>query len=163
MTAKFQPYSDIDNLNTIHAVSREIILSVAPNEEIGAEELIDDLVEDYENGQITAADTGAETSGGFGEIDLITLLVVPLVVAVLTKFFEKLIDSGFERLKPKLPEKIKADPTEQIELAGWIDLLVEEQYVVISKQVKSKKSGAKEKTIKQTTKMVVKRKLGLHE
>ena len=55
MHQKFQPYSDPSNLKAIRLISQEIILLVEPDEESGADELIDGLVEDYEEGVITTA------------------------------------------------------------------------------------------------------------
>ena len=159
MENKFQPYSDPANLEAIRMMSREIILSVEPEEEIGAGELINGLIEDYEDGLITPANTDAKTSGGFGTVDLVALVVVPLVVTVLKKFFEELIGLGFEKFK----EWLKKHQEKKRELSTRIDQIVEEQYIVISTQVKSEKSKSKEKIIKQTTKIVIKRKLGLPE
>jgi hypothetical protein len=155
----FQPYSDPANLEAIRAMSREIILSIEPEEEISAEELIDGLVEDYEEGLITPANTDAQTSGGFGNVDLVALIVVPLVVAVLKKFFEELIELGFEKFK----EWLKKHQEKKQQLSARIEQIVEEQYQIISTQVRSKKSKSKETIIKQATKIVVKRKLGLLE
>lgn len=157
MQSTFLPFSNLANLEAIRAMSREIILSIDPEEEIGAGELIDGLVEDYEDGLLTPAKTDAQTSGGFGNVDLVTLLVVPLVVAVLKKFFEELIELGFEKFK----EWLKNHQEKKQHLSTRVEQLVEEQYQVINTQVKSKKSSSKEKIIKQTTKIVIKRKLGL--
>lgn len=157
MKEKFQPYSNPANLEAIRAMSREIILSIDPEEEIGTGELIDGLVEDFEDGLITSAKTDAQTSGGFGNVDLVTLLVVPLVVAVLKKFFEELIELGFEKFK----EWLKNHQEGKQQLSIRVEQIVEEQYQVINTQVKSKKSSSKEKIIKQTTKIVIKRQLGL--
>jgi hypothetical protein len=159
MENKFQPYSDPANLEAIRAISQEIILSVVPEEKVGAEELMDGLIGDYENGLITTANTDAKISGGFGNVDLVALVVIPLVVAVLKKFFEELIELGFEKYKKWLEEHQEKKP----QLSAKVDQFVEEQYTIISTQVKSTKSKSKEKVIKQTTKIVVKRKLGLSE
>jgi hypothetical protein len=159
MENQFQPYSDPANLEAICAISQEIILSVVPEEKVGAEELMDGLIEDYEEGLITTANTDAKISGGFGNVDLVALVVIPLVVAVLKKFFEELIELGFEKYKKWLEEHQEKKP----QLSAKIDQFVEEQYTIISTQVKSTKSKSKEKVIKQTTKIVVKRKLGLSE
>lgn len=159
MENQFQPYSDSANLEAIRAISQEIILSVAPEEEVGAEELMDGLIEDYEDGLITTANTDAKISGGFGTVDLVALVVIPLVVAVLKKFFEELIELGFEKYK----DWLKKHQKEKQKLANRVDQLVEEQYTIIRTQVNSTKSKSKEKIIKQTTKIVVKRKLGLSE
>lgn len=159
MENQFQPYSDPANLEAIRTISQEIILSVVPEEEIGAEELMDGLIEDYEDGLITTANTDAKISGGFGNVDLVALVVIPLVVAVLKKFFEELIELGFEKYKKWLEEHQEKKP----QLSAKVDQFVEEQYTIISTQVKSTKSKSKEKVIKQTTKIVVKRKLGLSE
>ncbi len=159
MENQFQPYSDPANLEAIRAISQEIILSVVPEEKVGAEELMDGLIEDYEDGLITTANTDAKISGGFGNVDLVALVVIPLVVAVLKKFFEELIELGFEKYKKWLEEHQEKKP----QLSAKVDQFVEEQYTIISTQVKSTKSKSKEKVIKQTTKIVVKRKLGLSE
>lgn len=159
MHQKFQPYSDPSNLKAIRLISQEIILLVEPDEESGADELIDGLVEDYEEGVITTANNDAKTSGGFGPVDLVALVVVPLVVAVLKKLFEELIELGFEKYK----EWLKMHQGEKKRLSNRIDQIVEEQYVVISTQVKSEKSKSKEKAIKKITKVVIKRKLELPE
>jgi hypothetical protein len=159
MEQKFQPYSDPANLEAIRAISQEIILSVVPEEKVGAEELMDGLIEDYEDGLITTANTDAKISGGFGNVDLVALVVIPLVVAVLKKFFEELIELGFE----KYEEWLKEHQAKKPQLSAKVDQFVDEQYTIISTQVKSTKSKSKEKVIKQTTKIVVKRKLGLSE
>ncbi len=159
MEQKFQPYSDPANLELIRAMSQEIILSVEPEEESAAIGRINILIEDYEEGVITIANTDPKTSGGFGPVDLVTLIVVPLVVAVLKKFFEELIELGFDKYKKWLSEHQE----EKQKLSSRIDQIVEEQYIVISTQVKSEKSKSKEKIIKKTTKNVIKRKLGLSE
>lgn len=159
MQSTFQPYSDPANLEAIRAISQEIILSVAPEEEVSAEELMDGQIEDFEDGLIKTATTDAKNSGGFGNVDLVALVVIPLVVAVLKKFFEELIELGFEKYK----EWLKEHQEKKQQLSAQIDQIVEEEYVVISTQVKSEKSKSKEKAIKQTTKIVVRRKLGLSE
>jgi hypothetical protein len=81
------------------------------------------------------------------------------VVAVLKKFLEELIELGFEKYK----EWLKKHQEEKQKLANRVGQLVEEQYTIISTQVNSTKSKSKEKIIKQTTKIIVKRKLGLSE
>ena len=78
---------------------------------------------------------------------------------MLKKFFEELIELGFEKYKKWLEEHQEKKP----QLSAKVDQFVEEQYTIISTQVKSTKSKSKEKVIKQTTKIVVKRKLGLSE
>jgi hypothetical protein len=159
MENKFQPYSNPANLEVIRTISQEIILSVAPEEDVSAKELMDDLIEDFEDGLITTTNTDAKISGGFGHVDLVALVVIPLVVAVLKKFFEELIELGFEKYK----EWLKDHQEKKQQLSDKVDQLVEEQYTIISTQVNSTKSKSKEKVVKQTTKRVVKRRLGLSE
>jgi len=77
MSAQFLPYSNPQHLADIRALSREIIAEVEPAEQASLEGMLEDMVEDYEQGYISAAETDAKDSGGFGEIDLITLVVVP--------------------------------------------------------------------------------------
>lgn len=151
MNAQFIPYSDPQNLVAIRTLSQEIITDVEPSEKASLEDMLEDMVENYEQGYISAAETDSKNSGGFGEIDLITLVVVPLVVAVL----EKLIDAGFEKWKEA--QKAKKDQAEIQRLSQRIEQVVEEEYIIIERQVNSKKARRKEKIIKQTTVRVIRR------
>jgi hypothetical protein len=157
MQSEFQAYSNSDNLEAIRALSRDIVHSVEPEEDISAKKLVDRLVKGCEEGKLPVADNDAERAGGFGGIDLITLVVVPLVVAVLKKICDELVEWSFEKMKIDLKKNIE----KKVELSKKIDYLVEEQYIIVSEKVRSKKSRRKEKIIKQTTKVSIKKMLNI--
>lgn len=153
MELKFQPYSDSANLEAISMISREIIHVVEPEEDISAKRLIDRLIKGYEEGKLTIADSDAENAGGFGSIDLITLVVVPLIVTTLGEVCKQLVIWGVHELK----EWAKKTEENKKRLSDLIDIVVEQKYEEVNGKVKSKKSRRKEKIIKQTTKISIKK------
>lgn len=155
MNAQCIPYSDPQNLAAVRTLSQEIIADVEPAEQTSMDGMLEDMLENYEQGYITVAETDSKDSGGFGEIDLVTLVVVPLVVAVLKKLFEELIETGLEKWKEA--QKAKKDPAEIQRVSQRIEQVVEEEYIIIERQVNSKKARRKEKVIKQTTVRVIRR------
>jgi len=68
---------------------------------------------------------------------------------------EKLIDAGFETWKEA--QKAKKDQAEIQRFSQRIEQVVEEEYILIERQVNSKKARRKEKVIKQSAVRVVRR------
>ena len=152
----FQPYSDATNFDFIHSITRKIIRAIAPEEEKTAEALVDRIVEDYEDGIIINIDSKA-TSGGFGSVDLITLVVVPLVVEVLDEILKQLVVQNISELK----NWVREDKSNSKRTAYLIDKIVEDQYVVVTQKVKSQRSLSNQIIIKRATKSKVADGLGL--
>lgn len=150
-------FSGPETLPILRALSEQVIAEVAPEEQEIAQVMTDDLVAQYEQGFVTAAETDSEDRGGFGEIDLVTLVVVPLVVAVLKKLLESLVEIGLEKLRKWLEEH----PDEAQQFSRRLEQVVEEEYTIIERKVNSKKARRKEKVIKQTTIRVIRHYTGL--
>lgn len=155
--------SSTENLPILRSLSRQVIAEVAPEEQEIALSMTDDLIAQYDQGYVTAAETEARDSAGHGPIDLVTLVVVPLVVAVSQKLLEGLVEIGLEKLREYLSKKAKEDPSIVKQFSDRIEQVVEEEYTVIEQRVKSKKARRKKKIIKQTTIRVVRRYIGLGE
>ena len=153
MPTLFQSSSDPENLALIQAISLDIIREAAPDEELSLQKLTSSIVQAYEEGELITAETDTKTYGGFGNIDPVTLVVVPVVVAVLSELGKQLIALGVDALKKRIEEKDahKKQATEIIEIA------VEQQFEWINQKVKSKKARSKEKIIKQTIKVKIKK------
>ena len=156
-------FSSDNNQSIYRSLSEQIISDVAPEEQDIAQAMIDDLIAQYGQGYVTAAETDARDSGGYGEIDLVTLVVVPLVVAVFEKLLEELVDVGLDKLREYLRKKKQEDPTIKKQFSKRIEEIVEKEYTVIEQQVKSKKTNRKERIIKQTTIRVIRHYSGLDE
>lgn len=141
----FQPYTNPSLRYAIRRACQEAVQEVAPEEAGIPQEFIDSLIEEYENGSVLVVDMNAETEGGFGHIDMVTLLIVPLVNAVLQKFLEEVVSLSFERFK----EWVKQNQEEKERLEKEIERLVGTEYPVIAQQVKSRKARKNEKAVKQ--------------
>jgi len=155
MESQFQPYSDPDNLEAIRAISGEVIHEVEPEEDISVKRLADRLVKGYEEGKLTAATSDAGNAGGFGDIDLVTLLVIPLVVSVLGEILKQFAIRGVA----ELIDWIKKDKDNAKKVSDSIDVIVEQKYEEVSGKVNSKKAWAKGKNIRASVKVRVKKRL----
>lgn len=155
MENKFQPYSDPSNLELIRAISREVIHEVEPEEDISVKRLGDRLVKGCEEGKLTVATDDAENAGGFGDIDLVTLVVIPLVVVTLGEVCKQLVIWSVADLK----EWVKKDKESKKKISNMIDVVVEQKYEEVSGKVKSKKSRSKKSAILSSVKVRVKRRL----
>jgi hypothetical protein len=155
MEQTFQPYSDPANLEAIRAISREVIHEVEPEEDISVKRLGDRLVKGCEEGKLTVATSDAENAGGFGDIDLVTLVVIPLVVVTLGEVCKQLVIWSVTELK----EWAKKDKDNKKKVSDMIDVVVEQKYEEVSGKVKSQKSRAKGKNIRSSVKVRVKRHL----
>ncbi len=140
-------------------LSTRVIVAVAPEEQEIAQAIASDLIAQYQEGFVTAAETDSVERGGFGDIDLVTLVVVPLVVAVLEKLFEGLVEIGLEHLR----EWLKKHPQEAQQVSRRVAQVVEEEYTLIERQVGSSKARRREKVIKQTTVRVIRQYMDLED
>lgn len=152
MPDTFHPYSNSINLSVIRAISLAVVHDVAPDEELSAKKLTSPIAQAYEEGQIIVAGAKSTTSGGFGDVDIVTLVIVPVVIAVLAKLSEQLAVSAND-LKGRLQDEEKDDG----KATKRIYELVERQYTLVSVQVKSKKAHPKEKIIKEAIKQHIKK------
>jgi hypothetical protein len=148
-------------LPIMRSLSEQVIVAAAPEEQEIARAMTDDLITQYEKGFVTAAETEARDSAGHGEIDLVTLVVVPLVVAVSQKLLEGLVGIGLNNLREYLNKRAQEDPSVIKQFSNRVEKVVEEEYTVIEQHVKSKKARRRQKLIKQTTIRVVRRYIGL--
>ena len=143
----FQPYSNATNLEVIRRITRGIIQTVAPDEEVSASKIIDKLIKSYEEGNVVGISEDNDVASGFGDIDLITVVVVPMVISVLENLFSR-----------SATLKNQGEPSGTT-LSNLVETIVDEQYITISEKVKSEKSKSKSKILKQTTKEYVKQAL----
>jgi len=155
MESQFQPYSDAANLEAIRMISREVIHSIEPEEDVSVKRLGDRLVKGCEEGKLTIAGDGAENAGGFGDIDLVTLVVVPLIVTTLGELCKQLVIWGVAELK----EWAKKDKDNKKKILDKLDIVVDQKYEEISGKVKSKKSRSKKIAISSAVKVHIKRHL----
>ncbi len=158
MENQFQPYSAPANLETIRMISREVIHSIEPEEDISVKRLGDRLVKGCEEGRLTIAGDGAENAGGSGDIDLVTLVVVPLIVTTLGELCKQLVIWGVSELK----EWAKEDKENKKKISDMIDIVVEQKYEEVSRKVKSKKSRSKGNVVRSSVKVNIKKYLELN-
>lgn len=154
MSASFHPSSDPDTLALIQSISLAVIREAAPEEERSVQKLTGPIVQAYEEGDLIAAATDSKTYGGFGTIDPVTLVVVPVVIEVLSELGKQLVPWGIDALKKRIEEK---DASSKRQLVEMIDIIVEQEFESVNRKVKSKKARSKEKTIKRAIKIQVKK------
>lgn len=152
MTNDFRPYSNQSNTTIIRTLGQEVILEVAPEEELSAVRLTDQILEDYEKGELLTADASLNDAGSFGSVDLVTLIVIPLLVMTLGELCKQLAIWSIEELKKEVDTKKIA----RQKFSQMIDVIVNEKYEEIDKKVKSKKSKAKGRQIRKAVKIRVK-------
>jgi len=157
MSDTFQPYSDPKNLLAIRTIGWNIVHDVAPDEELSAEKMTERILRAWEEGQWIVARTDATSSGGFGNMDLVLLVIIPVVVAVLDELGKQFVTLNIDRLKQRIKEQ-EANKSETIKI---IDLAVEREYQVVNQKVKSKKARSKEKITKKAIKAYLKKLLEL--
>lgn len=152
MLDDFRPYSDARNLKVIRGLAKAVIQDVAPDEELTAAKLTDQILEKYERGEVLVADTSLSDPGSFGSVDLVTLVVIPLLVTTIGELCKQLVIWSIEEIKNDLDsEKISKQKLSQI-----IDVIVDSKYEETDKKVKSKKSRAKGRKIPKAVKVRVK-------
>lgn len=157
MSGIFQPYSDDTNLTMICAISLAVIHDVEPDEELSIKKLVDRIAQIYEEGDLIIAGADSTTAGGFGNVDLLTLIIIPVVIAVLSELGKQLLSVGVNELK----KKIKEEEENKNKAVKVIDVVVELEYKLVNKKMKSKKVHSKEKVIKQALKAHIKKQLGM--
>lgn len=147
MSDPFQPYSDPETLSLIRDVSLVVIREVAPEEELSAKKLTGPIAQAYEEGDLIVAGTDSKTFGGFGDVDLITLVTVATTIATISALLQQFSISAHE-----LREKLREEENEGGKGTKRIYECVEQQYKLVSRQVKSNKARPKEKKIKEAIK-----------
>jgi hypothetical protein len=155
MSNTFQPYSDPTNLAVIRAIGSAVVHDVAPDEELSVEKLTGSIAQAYEEGRLIVAGTDSKTPGGFGDVDLVMLVIVPVVIEVLSELGKQLLTLGIDALKKRIKEK-EASKSRAAEI---IDVTVEREYKSVNKKVKSKKARSIEKITKQALKIHIKKQL----
>src|SRR4051812_26301302 len=134
MPDPFRPYSDPDTLTVIRTIGLAIIHDVAPEEELSFEKLADPIAKAYEEGHLIVSETDSKTYGGFGDIDPVTLVIVPVLIEILSELGKQLLTLGMAALKKSIDEK-DSNKKKAVEL---IDVIVEQKYKLINQKVKSK-------------------------
>jgi hypothetical protein len=158
MENTFQPYSDPSNLESVRAIGFEIVREVAPDEELSTEKLINKLIKDYEIGKLPSADRSTIQPGGFGNVDLVLLVIIPVVVEVLKELGKELVKQTFNEIKMAIED----DNAIKKKAIVIIEQSVEREYHTITEKVKSGKSKRRQKIVKRTIKTHVKRSLGIN-
>lgn len=153
MKTQFQPYSNPTNLEAIRTISREVIFYADPDESISVNRLADRLIKGCEDDRLTVSTSDSENAGGFGDIDLITLVVVPLVATTLGEICKQLVIWSVAELK----EWAKKDEENKKKVTDKLEIVIEQKYEEINRKVKSKKTRSKEKAIRSSVKVCIKK------
>jgi hypothetical protein len=157
MPDTFQPYSDPENLLAIRTIGWNIIHEVAPDEEFSTEKLTERILRAWQDGQWIVAQTDASNAGGFGNMDLILLVIIPVVTAVLDELGKQFGTWNIDALKHRINEK----DANKNAVTKLIDLAVEREYKAVNQKVKSKKARPKERIVKRVIKVHLKKLLEL--
>lgn len=122
-----------ENRTAVQVISQQVLAEVEPDEVEVSTGFIEPLIDMAVRGEIVTVDTSDE-AGGFGGADLMVAVVVPIVVAVLSKLLADLGGVGIEDLKKKL----KRDK----EAKAFIKITVGDIEAVVSR---TKSPGGKKK------------------
>ena len=157
MQNDFQPYSNFQNRNFFCKIGGEIIRDIAPDEHKDNGKVINKILEQVEKGEAVVVDGASNQPGGFGNIDLITLVVIPLLVSTLAELFAQLAIWTIE----DLTDWGKKSVENKKKLSQMIDVIVEEKFDEVNKKVKSRKAQKNKKAIRKSVKVKIIIQLGL--
>ena len=155
MQNEFLPYTDLDNRSILSEIGHQIIMDVAPDEELTSLKMTDEILRRYEQGDVLVAETSANDAGGFGDIDLATLVILPVLVSTLSEICKQLVVWTFEEIKTD----IKKSEDKKKKVSQMIDVIVDEKFEEVNKKVKSKKGQKKGKEIRKAIKIRIKSQL----
>ncbi len=155
MQNEFLPYTNPDNRSILSEIGHQIIMDVAPDEELTSRKMTDEILQCYEQGDILVAETSANDAGGFGDIDLATLVILPILVSTLSEICKQLVVWTFEEIKAD----IKKSEDKKKKVSQMIDVIVNEKFEEVNKKVKSKKGQKKGKEIRKAIKIRIKNEL----
>ncbi len=149
---EFLPYTDLNNRNILSEIGRKIVIDLAPDEELTSRKMTDEILRRYEQGDVLVAENSANDAGGFGDIDLATLVILPVLVSTLSEICKQLVIWTFEEIKAD----IKKSEDKKKKVSQMIDVIVDEKFEEINKKVKSKKGQKKGKEIRKAIKIRIK-------
>ena len=155
MQNEFMPYTNSENMKALSRIRHEIIMDVAPDEELTSRKMTDEILRRYEQGDVLVAETSANDAGGFGDIDLATLVILPILVSTLSEICKQLVVWTFEEIKAD----IKKSEEKKKKVSQMIDVIVDEKFEEVNKKVKSKKGQKKGKEIRKAIKIRIKNEL----
>lgn len=155
MQKEFLPYTDLDNRNILSEIGYQIIMDVAPDEELTSRKMTNEVLQRYEQGNILVAEISANDAGGFGDLDLATLIVLPVLVSTLSEICKQLVVWTFEEIKAD----IKKSEDKKKKVSQMIDVIVDDKFEELNKKVKSKKGKKKRKEIRKAIKIHIKNEL----
>lgn len=137
--------SNPENIRAVETISLEVLSSVEPEEISIADKLMGRMLKMAENGE-TVIRPPTVDAGGFGNVDLITTVVVPIIVAVLTNLLTEFGKVGIEKLKLYLSD----DKEKGKQASKLIKKIVEEQVEHVITTTQSTNARRKSKKIKET-------------
>lgn len=155
MQDKFLPYTELNNRNFLSEIGHKIVMDVTPDEELTSRKMTNEILRRYEQGDVLVAETSANDAGGFGDIDLATLVILPVLVSTLSEICKQLVVWTFEEIKAD----IKKSEANKKKVSQMIDVFVDEKFEEVNKKVKSKKGQKKGKEIRKAIKIRIKSQL----
>lgn len=155
MQNEFLPYTDLDNRSILSEIGHQIVMDVALDEELTSRKMTAEILRRYEQGDVLAAETSANDAGGFGDIDLATLVILPVLVSTLSEICKQLAVWTFEEIKTD----IKKSEDKKKKVSQMIEVIVDEKFEEVNKKVKSKKGQKKGKEIRKAIKIRIKNEL----
>ncbi|MBK6647465.1 MAG: hypothetical protein IPG44_17255 [Anaerolineales bacterium] len=154
MHNEFMPYTNPENMKVLAQIGHEIIMDVAPDEELTSRKMTAEILRRYEQGDVLVAETSANDAGGFGDIDLATLVILPVLVSTLSEICKQLVVWTFEEIKTDIKKS-----EDKKKVSQMIDVIVDEKFEEVNKKVKSKKGQKKGKEIRKAIKIRIKSQL----
>ena len=132
--------------DTVKKISKLILDDIAPEEVV----LVDTLVESYFSQEGVSDSTILESPvkdsqlGFAGQSDLLVTILIPVIVAGISKIFGKFTDSTYEQLKTALSSKTKKKSTKQIfKLEAHVDTVRKELVIKVTEKNMTKKKAEK--------------------
>ena len=154
MLNEFLPYTDLNNRKALSEIGHQVVMEVVPDEELTSRKMTDEILRHYEQGDVLVAETSANDAGGFGDIDLATLVILPVLVSTLSEICKQLVVWTFEEIKTDIKKS-----EDKKKVSQMIDVIVDEKFEEVNKKVKSKKGQKKGKEIRKAIKIRIKSQL----
>lgn len=157
MQNEFLPYTDLENRSILSEIGHQIIMDVAPDEELTSRKMTDEILRRYEQGEVFVAETSGNDPGGFGDIDLATLVILPVLVSTLSEICKQLVIWTIEDVK----KHVNSSEDSKKKMSQMIDIIVSEEFDEVNGKVKSKKAHRSRKGIQKSVKVRIKSYLDL--
>jgi hypothetical protein len=149
MQNEFLPYTDLDNRSILSEIGHQIIMDVAPDEELASRKMTAEILQRYELGEVFVAETSGNDPGGFGDFDFVTLVVIPVLVSTLSEICKQLVVPAIR----DIIKTIKNSEADRKKVSQIIDVTVEKTIDEYNKKVKSGKSHKSKKNIQKSVKV----------